>query len=84
MLKYKIKISEIDLSILFFLQLCRDGAWVENKGPLLTFHYRDTPIELRPEMIEKATSLIESFGFKPFNAHCAIEAKPPVLWNKGN
>lgn len=34
-------------------------------------------------MIEKATQLIESFGFKPFNAHCAIEAKPPVLWNKG-
>lgn len=56
---------------------------MENKGPLLTFHYRDTPVDLRPEMIEKATSLIESFGFKPFNAHCAIEAKPPVLWNKG-
>lgn len=65
------------------MQLCRDGAWVENKGPLLTFHYRDTPTELRADMVAKATSLIESFGFKPFDANCAIEAKPPVQWNKG-
>ena len=63
--------------------MCRDGAWVENKGPLLTFQYRETPIELRPTMISKATELIESFGFKAFDENCAIEAKPPVQWNKG-
>ena len=67
----------------FLLQLCRDGAWVENKGPLLTFHYRETPINLREPMIEKAKKIIDSFGFKAYEAHCAIEAKPPVQWNKG-
>lgn len=63
--------------------VCRDGAWVENKGALLTFHYRETPTHLRPAMIEKARTLIVKFGFKPTEAHCALEARPPVQWNKG-
>ncbi|XP_037927128.1 alpha,alpha-trehalose-phosphate synthase [UDP-forming]-like [Hermetia illucens] len=63
--------------------VCRDGAWVENKGPLLTFHYRETPNELRPAMIEKARTLIEKYGFRATEAHCALEARPPVQWNKG-
>ncbi|XP_075225977.1 trehalose-6-phosphate synthase 1 isoform X2 [Lycorma delicatula] len=64
-------------------QVCKEGAWVENKGALLTFHYRETPLDLRPEMVKQAKELIESFGFKAGEAHCAIEAKPPVQWNKG-
>lgn len=71
------------LNSIFCLQLCRDGAWVENKGPLLTFHYRETPVNLREPMIAKARKLIEKFGFHAHEAHCAIEAKPPVQWNKG-
>lgn len=67
----------------FQFQVCRDGAWVENKGALLTFHYRETPVELRPPMIEKARNLIEKYGFRPASAHCALEARPPVQWNKG-
>lgn len=66
------------------MQVCRDGAWVENKGPLLTFHYRDTPNDKRVELLEKANSIIESFGFNASDSQCAIEAKPPVQWNKGN
>lgn len=64
-------------------QICRDGAWVENKGPLLTFHYRDTPNELRQELVDKARTIIESFGFNATESQCALEAKPPVQWNKG-
>ncbi|XP_026272691.1 uncharacterized protein LOC113202601 [Frankliniella occidentalis] len=64
-------------------KVCRDGAWVENKGALLTFHYRETPIEVRPTMVAKAKQLIEDAGFRAGRAHCAIEAKPPVQWNKG-
>ncbi|XP_067623488.1 uncharacterized protein Tps1 isoform X2 [Eurosta solidaginis] len=63
--------------------VCRDGAWVENKGALLTFHYRETPNELRPAMIEKARGLIIKYGFKATEANCALEARPPVQWNKG-
>lgn len=49
----------------------------------MTFHYRDTPNELRPELIEKARALIEGFGFNAAESQCALEAKPPVQWNKG-
>lgn len=76
----------IYISYLFvcLLKLCKDGAWVENKGALLTFHYRETPLESRPRMVDQAKKLIEAAGFKACSAHCAIEAKPPVEWNKGS
>lgn len=64
-------------------KVCKDGAWVENKGALLTFHFRETPIHLRPELEQQAKILIEAVGFKAAKAHCAIEARPPVQWNKG-
>lgn len=34
-------------------------------------------------MLEKARNLMEYFGFRATEAHCALEAKPPVQWNKG-
>lgn len=34
-------------------------------------------------MVDQAKKLIENAGFKACTAHCAIEAKPPVEWNKG-
>lgn len=64
-------------------QVCRDGAWVENKGALLTFHYREAPANIRNTLMEQAKTLIEAAGFKAGKAHMAIEAKPPVQWNKG-
>lgn len=64
-------------------KVCKNGAWVENKGTLLTFHYREVPIDARPELASTAQRLIEEAGFKAGQAHCAIEAKPPVQWNKG-
>ncbi|KAF4521294.1 hypothetical protein B566_EDAN002298 [Ephemera danica] len=64
-------------------EVCHDGAWVENKGALLTYHYRETPNLLRPDMVEKARKLIIDAGFHAGIAHCALEARPPVQWNKG-
>lgn len=63
--------------------VCTDGAWVENKGALLTFHFRETPLHRRPELEAQAKKMIEDAGFIVGKAHCAIEAKPPVEWNKG-
>ena len=40
-------------------------------------------MESRPRMVDQAKRLIEGAGFKACTAHCAIEAKPPVEWNKG-
>ncbi|XP_056642660.1 uncharacterized protein LOC130898206 isoform X2 [Diorhabda carinulata] len=64
-------------------KVCRDGAWVENKGALLTFHFRETPVQLRPALEKQAIELISEAGFNADIAHCAVEARPPVEWNKG-
>lgn len=31
----------------------------------------------------RAKAIIQSYGFIANEAHCAVEAKPPVEWNKG-
>lgn len=60
-----------------------DGAWVEDKRVSITFHYREAPLELHDEMRRKAMDIIRSHGYRANQAHFAIEAKPPVEWNKG-
>lgn len=61
----------------------RNGAWVESKGDVLTFHYRDTPEELRPELINRAKEIIRSFGLEPTSAIYGLEVQPQIDWNKG-
>jgi len=60
-----------------------DGAWTEAKGPTLTYHYRETPEARRPALISQARSIITAAGFQARDAHCAIEARPPIGWDKG-
>ncbi|KAL1140025.1 hypothetical protein AAG570_007002 [Ranatra chinensis] len=64
-------------------QVCKNGAWVENKGIYLTFHYRETPKEMQEGLAMKATHLIQEAGFIAGRAHMAVESKPPITWNKG-
>jgi len=59
------------------------GAWVEHKGVLLTFHYRETPPQQRDEIVRRACEIFREAGFEPHEAHMAIEAKPPVKWDQG-
>lgn len=66
------------------LSVVRDGAWIENKGASLTFHFRATPEEKRVEIENTARQIIEKAGFKVGNAHMALEARPKVEWNKGS
>ncbi|CAG0895472.1 unnamed protein product [Darwinula stevensoni] len=63
-------------------ECCREGAWVENKGNILTYHLRAVPIQLRSTFKQRATAIIIKNGFKCYPALCAIEARPPVHWNK--
>lgn len=63
--------------------LARENAWVEDKRVSITFHYREAPIELHEELRLNATNIIEKFGYSANQAHFAVEAKPPVEWNKG-
>lgn len=64
-------------------ECCKDGAWVENKGVLLTFHFRNVPLDKREGIVARASELISEAGFKIGSAHCALESKPDVNWNKG-
>ena len=45
-------------------EVCTDGAWVENKGVLLTYHYREVPVDKREDLIAGATRIIQESGFK--------------------
>lgn len=49
----------------------------------LTFHYRALPEDQHELIRNKAKQIIESYGYHANQAHCAIEAKPPVHWHKG-
>lgn len=69
--------------LIFIFQVCVKGAWVENKNTILTYHYREVPVNERQKLASTAQELIEKAGFKPGQAHLAIEARPTVNWNKG-
>ncbi|XP_055921056.1 uncharacterized protein LOC129952489 isoform X2 [Eupeodes corollae] len=64
-------------------KLNKNGAWVEDKKVSLTYHYRDTASELVEQQKQEAIEIIKRHGFSANQAHAAIEAKPPVNWNKG-
>jgi trehalose 6-phosphate synthase/phosphatase len=60
-----------------------DGAWTERKGPTLTFHYRAVPENRRENLVEEVHAIIAQHGYQPQSAHCAVEARPPIGWDKG-
>jgi len=63
--------------------LAQDGAWVEEKAHTLTFHVRAIPKVNQDAAIDAARDLIHEAGFQAREAHCAIEARPPIGWDKG-
>lgn len=68
---------------IFFYQINRNGSWLENKAVSLTFHYRAMPEDQHDIIRDEASEIIKGFGYRANQAHCAIEAKPPVFWHKG-
>ncbi len=60
------------------------GAWVEAKGASITFHYREAAEEDHVETAEAARGFIRAAGFQARNALCAVEARPPIGWDKGH
>lgn len=59
------------------------GAWAEVKGPTLTFHFREVESDLQARVAAQASAIITSAGFQARSAHAAIEARPPIGWDKG-
>ena len=64
-------------------RLAVDGAWVERKAATLTMHYRTVDATRRAALLERARATIAAAGFQPRDALCAIEARPPIGWDKG-
>jgi len=64
-------------------RLAVTGAWTERKAATLTVHYRDLEPARRPAFVEQARALITAAGFQLREALCAIEARPPIGWDKG-
>jgi len=60
-----------------------DGAWTEAKGPTLTYHYRAVPEAQREGLVREAKRIIHEAGYQARDAHCAVEARPPIGWDKG-
>ena len=60
-----------------------DGAWTEAKGPTLTYHYRQVPEAKRAASVEAARRIMTEAGYQPRDAHLAVEARPPIGWDKG-
>jgi trehalose 6-phosphate synthase/phosphatase len=65
-------------------QLAHDGAWIEEKGPTLTFHYRSVADAARRGLLtDAARRVITDAGYQARAAHDALEARPPIGWDKG-
>ncbi len=60
-----------------------EGAWTEEKGPTLTFHVRKVAESRRAHYLEKARALMAEHGYQALDAHAAVEARPPIGWDKG-
>jgi len=60
-----------------------DGAWVEEKGHTSTFHFRQVRAEEQAHAAEEARRIINEFGFQARDAKMAVEARPPIGWDKG-
>ena len=61
-----------------------DGAWVEEKGASLTFHFREVAPDKHAGLAAEAWAIIRSVGFQPRDAVLAVEARPPIGWDKGH
>jgi trehalose 6-phosphate synthase/phosphatase len=60
------------------------GAWSEQHGAMLTFHYRHVAPAQRPRLVEQVRDVITNSGFQAREANYAVEARPPIGWDKGH
>jgi len=73
----------LDLEHALNQSVCSNGAWIENKGVHLTFHYRAVPRDKIKCLIAQAANIFALHGFMVHKAPMAFEAHPAVEWNKG-
>jgi trehalose 6-phosphate synthase/phosphatase len=59
------------------------GVWVEEKGASLTLHFRQADPHRHAAIAGRAHAVIREAGFQARDALCAVEARPPIGWDKG-
>jgi len=59
------------------------GVWLEEKGASLTLHYRQAEPRGHARIAERAHAIVRDAGFQARDAQCAVEARPPLGWDKG-
>jgi trehalose 6-phosphate synthase/phosphatase len=59
------------------------GAWTEAKGPTITFHYRQAPRSQHESLAAQARAVITRAGFQARDTHSAVEARPPIGFDRG-
>jgi trehalose 6-phosphate synthase/phosphatase len=59
------------------------GVWVEEKGASLTLHYRQADPHRHAAIADRAHHIVREAGFQAREALCAVEARPPIGWDKG-
>ncbi|KAF2364433.1 Trehalose-phosphatase [Trinorchestia longiramus] len=64
-------------------KLCDSGAYVEDKGPCVSFHFRKVDISQRQALIEKALQAFSEVELEVTRALMSLEARPPVTWDSG-
>ncbi|XP_027214152.2 uncharacterized protein [Penaeus vannamei] len=64
-------------------EVCKYGAWLEQKSSGITFHYREVPKDKQSEVMTHAQKLFQDNNIKLHQSHMAYEARPPVTWDKG-
>jgi len=65
-------------------RLAEPGVWTEAKGASLTLHFRSADPTRHLRIAEEARAIVANAGFQPRDAHCAVEARPPIGWDKGH
>lgn len=64
-------------------EVCKEGAWVEKKGIILTYNYQDVPFVKRNYLEHQAIKIFRSYGFEPQQCALAIKCKLPNMWDQG-
>ena len=59
------------------------GAWMEDKGTGISFHFREVDSKYTNDVIKEAKQCFSKAGIDPYPSHMAFEARPPVTWDKG-
>lgn len=81
--KYVIKIQKTIGELRDLVSL--EGVIVENKGPVVSIHYRrcENPEEAQRIIMEKVRSFAQRNGFKIGTGKMVVELRPPVEFDKG-